>query len=104
MIPAVARYLLVSLDSLWLALYCLHMAPVPTAKADGAKIRELIRERGTVAAFARRLGRHPQSFWDIANPNRDLNVSITFLRQIARELGVKPSDISDLPDDESEAA
>ena len=71
------------------------MAPVPTAKPDGAKIRELIRERGTVAAFARRLGRHPQSFWDIANPNRDLNVSMTFLRQIARELGVKLSDISD---------
>ena len=78
------------------------MAPVPTAKADGAKIRELIRERGTVAAFARKVGRHPQSFWDIANPNRDLNVSITFLRQIARELGVRLSDISDASDDEPE--
>ena len=74
----------------------------PRAKADGAKIRELIRERGTVAAFARKLGRHPQSFWDIANPNRDLNVSVTFLRQIARELGVKLSDISDASDDEPE--
>jgi hypothetical protein len=78
------------------------MAPVPTAKADGAKIRELIRERGTVAAFARKIGRHPQSFWDIANPNRDMNVSITFLRQIARELGVRLSDISDASDDQPE--
>jgi DNA-binding XRE family transcriptional regulator len=77
------------------------MPPVPTAKPDGAKIGELIRERGyTVTDFARKIGRHRQAIWNITGYAPD--TSITFLRQIARELGVSLSDISDAGDDEPE--
>jgi transcriptional regulator with XRE-family HTH domain len=70
------------------------MPVVATAKPDGAKIRALIKERGyTVTEFARKIGRARQSIWNIAG--YELPVSITFLRQIARELGVKVSEISD---------
>ncbi len=77
------------------------MPPVPTAQPYGLKIQALIKERdsGTYAVerFARRIGRHPQSLWNIV---RGTTTSRAFLRQIARELGVRPSDISDMEDDE----
>ena len=75
------------------------MPLVPTARPDGPKIRELIRERGySVTDFARRLARHPQSIWTITG--QEPPTSKKFIRQIARELGVKPSDISDMPDED----
>lgn len=80
------------------------MPPVPTALPDGPVIHQLIRERGyTVTGLARKLGRHPQSIWVMCGPRRP-PTSHAFLRQIARELGVRPSEISDMDDDESEAA
>ena len=104
LIPGTRKYLVVALDKLRMTAYCLRMPPVPTATPDRVKIREMIRERGTVAAFARKLGRHPQSLFDLANTSRQMDVSVTFLRQIARELGVKVSDISDWTgDDDSES-
>jgi hypothetical protein len=81
------------------------MPPVPTALPDGPQIRQLIRDRGyTVTEFARKLGRHRESFWVMCGPRKP-PTSHAFLRQIARELGVRPSDISDMPpeDDEPEA-
>jgi hypothetical protein len=75
------------------------MPLVPTARPDGPKIRGLIRERGySVTDFARRLARHPQSIWTITG--QEPPTSKKFIRQIARELGVKPSDISDMPDED----
>jgi hypothetical protein len=75
------------------------MPNVPTATPDGPKIRGLIRERGySVTGFARRLARHPQSIWTITG--QEPPTSEKFIRQIARELGVKPSDISDMPDED----
>ncbi len=74
------------------------MPPVPTASPDGPAIRRLIRERGyTVTGFARKLGRHPDSIWTMCS-TRKPPTGIVFIRQIARELGVKPSDISDMED------
>ncbi len=79
------------------------MPPVPTAIPDGDKIRRLIRERGyTVTGFAENLYRHRESIWTICGPRKP-PTSLRFLRQIARELGVKPSDISDMEDDEPDA-
>jgi transcriptional regulator with XRE-family HTH domain len=79
------------------------MPVVATAKPDGPKIRQLISERGfTVTDFARRIGRARQSIWNITGS--ELPVSITFMRQIARGLGVKVSDISDWTgDDDTES-
>jgi hypothetical protein len=77
------------------------MPNVPTAIPDGPKIHALIRERGySVTGFARRLARHPQSIWNITG--YEPPTSIAFLRQIARELGVRLSDISDAADDRPE--
>ena len=76
------------------------MPPVPIAQPDGPEIRRLIRARGySVTDFARRLGRHPQSIWVITGRADRPAASTRFIRQLARELGVKPSDISDMPDD-----
>jgi IS30 family transposase len=77
------------------------MPPVPTAKPDGPKIHALIRERGySVTDFARRLARHPQSIWVITGRTDRPVASKKFIRQIARELGVRPSEISDMEDDD----
>ncbi len=78
------------------------MPPVPTALPDGPAIRALIRERGyTVTDFARKLGRHRESIWVMCGPRKP-PTSHAFLRQIARALDVKPSDISDMEDDSEE--
>jgi hypothetical protein len=75
------------------------MPLVPTAKPDGPRIRELIRDRGySVTDFARRLARHPQAIWNITG--YEPPTSEKFIRQIARELGVRPSDISDMTDED----
>ena len=76
------------------------MPPLPTAQPDGPEIRRLIRERGySVTDFARRIGRHPQSIWVITGRSDRPVASKRFICQIARELGVRPSEISDMDDD-----
>lgn len=76
------------------------MPPLPIAQPDGPEIRRLIRERGySVTDFARKIGRHPQSIWVITGRSDKPPASQKFIRQIARELGVRPCDISDMPDD-----
>jgi|HubBroStandDraft_6_1064221.scaffolds.fasta_scaffold00062_124 hypothetical protein len=79
------------------------MPPVPTAQPDGEKIHALIKERDSrtyaVERFARRIGRHPHSVWNLIQGR---TAGTAFLRQVARELGVRPSDISDASDDEPE--
>jgi hypothetical protein len=90
--------------------YYLRMPPTVTAKPDGAKIRALIREwaqargvRGEVTPFARKLGPHrnPQSIFNICS--YEPPTGIVFLREIAAELGVRPSDISDMSEGEPQA-
>lgn len=77
------------------------MAPVPAAQPDVAKIRELIWARGhSQAAFARMIGRPPRSLYSILNDKPPPKASVTFLRQIARGLSVKPGDISDWTGDD----
>jgi hypothetical protein len=77
------------------------MPPVPTAQPDGAKIRALIKARDSepwaVERFGRRIGRHPQSIWNLIQGR---TAGTAFLRQVARELGVRPGDISDMPDED----
>ena len=76
------------------------MPLVPTTMPDRPKIKALIWERGyTISEFARKIGRKPHSVWAItgASPRP---TSITFIRQIARGLNVKPSDISDWDGDD----
>jgi hypothetical protein len=77
------------------------MPPVPTAQPDGAKIRALIKQRDSgpyaVERFGRRIGRHPQSIWNLIQGR---NAGTLFLRQVARELDVRPSVISDMPDED----
>jgi hypothetical protein len=74
------------------------MPPVPTAQPDGAKIRALIKQRDSepwaVERFGRRIGRHPASIWNLIQGR---TAGTLFLRQVARELGVRPCDISDMP-------
>jgi hypothetical protein len=76
------------------------MPPVPTAQPDGVKIHALIKARDgetyAVERFARRIGRHPHSIWNLIQGR---NAGTAFLRQVARELGVRPSEISDMDDD-----
>jgi hypothetical protein len=76
------------------------MPPVPTAQPDGIKIHALIKARDSetyaVERFGRRIGRHPQSIWNLIQGR---TAGTLFLRQVARELGVRPCDISDMPDD-----
>ena len=76
------------------------MPPVPTAQPDGEKIHALIKQRdnGTYAVerFARGIGRHPHSVWNLIQGRTG---GTAFLRQVARELRVRPSEISDMPDD-----
>jgi len=76
------------------------MPPVPTAQPNGVKIHALIKDRDrepyAVERFGRRIGRHPQSIWNLIQGR---NAGTAFLRQVARELGVRPSDISDMPND-----
>jgi hypothetical protein len=77
------------------------MPPVPTAQPDGVKIHALIKARDSeawaVERFGRRIGRHPHSIWNLIQGR---TAGKAFLRQVARELGVKPSDISDMPDED----
>lgn len=77
------------------------MPPVPTAQPYGEKIHALIKGRDSetyaVERFARRIGRHPHSVWNLIQGRTG---GTAFLRQVARELGVKPSAISDMPDDD----
>jgi hypothetical protein len=77
------------------------MPPVPTAQPDGEKIRALIKQRDSepyaVERFARRIARHPHSIWNLIQGR---TAGTAFLRQVARELGVKPGDISDMPDED----
>ena len=93
------------------------MPPTITAKPDGEKIRDLIdewakarrragsltRRQGAVTPFARKIGRPRQSVQNIISYEPD--TGRTFIRQIAAELGVKPSAISDMPpeDDDTES-
>jgi len=76
------------------------MPPVPIAQPNGVKIHALIKARDSepyaVERFGRRIGRHPQSIWNLIQGR---NAGTAFLRQVARELGVRPSDISDMPND-----
>ena len=81
------------------------MPPVPTAHPDGPKIHGLIKERGySITDFARRIGRHPQSIWVITGRADRPVASKRFISQIARELGVRPSEISDMNDDSESSA
>jgi hypothetical protein len=83
--------------------YYRHMPPVPTAQPDGKKIHALIKQRDAepyaVDRFACRLGRHPYSIWNLIQGR---TAGTRFLWQVAAELGVKPSEISDMTDDENE--
>ncbi len=71
------------------------MPPIQTARPDGAKIRELMNARGYsgVTDFARAISRPRQSIWNIVG--YEPQTGLWFLRQIARGLGVRVSDISD---------
>lgn len=65
------------------------MPPLPPVVIpDGEKICRLIRqkdqERGALTRFARRLGRHPQSFWNIKNGKP---CGLGFITQVADALG-----------------
>ena len=77
------------------------MALVPTALPDPEKIRALIWERGhSQAGFARMIGRPPRSLYGLLNDQPVRAASVAFIRQIARGLRVKPSDISDWTGDD----
>jgi len=78
------------------------MAPIPIAQPDGPKIRALIIERypelthaQAVRQLARKISRHPHSIYVITGRSDKPAASRTFIRQLARELGVRPSFISD---------
>jgi hypothetical protein len=82
------------------------MAPIPIAQPDGPKIRALIIERypelthaQAVRQVARKISRHPHSIYVITGRSDKPAASQTFIRQLARELGVRPSEISDMDDD-----
>ncbi len=82
------------------------MAPIPIAQPDGPKIRALIIERypelthaQAVRQLARKISRHPHSIYVITGRSDKPAASRTFIRQLARELGVRPSEISDMDDD-----
>jgi hypothetical protein len=75
------------------------MAKIPSCQPDGPKLRALIFKTGrSVPEFARSVGRNPRSVWGILS--RGDRASITFMRPIARGLGVKVSDISDWTGDD----
>ena len=77
------------------------MAPVPIAQPDPRKIRALIWQSGhSQADFARMIGRPPRTLYSILNDRPTPNASVPLIRQIARGLGVKPSDISDWTGDD----
>jgi hypothetical protein len=88
------------------------MAPSNSIRPDGTKILELIKvwdhgcatprncphRRGATTRFARRLGRHPQSFWNLKN---GYGAGEGFLTHIADVLGVPLKEIT-LAGDEQE--
>lgn len=77
------------------------MAMIPAAKPDAQRIRELVAATGlSQADFARTIGRPPRSLYGLLNDNPPRQASIPFIRQIARGLHVKPSDISDWTGDD----
>jgi transcriptional regulator with XRE-family HTH domain len=80
------------------------MPPVKTVKPNGAALRRLREERGIrVPDLARKLGRHPQSIWNLEGP-REAMASVIFMRQIAKALDVKYAEIvrAGADDDEPE--
>ena len=77
------------------------MAVIPTAMPDSAKIRALIWERGySQAEFARKIGRPARTLYAILNDKPPRAASVTLMRQIARGLRVKVSDISNWTGDD----
>ena len=69
------------------------MPAIPTATPHPEKIRALIWERGySQADFARKIGRPPRTIYSVLSGT--VPASIPLIRQIARGLKVKPSDIS----------
>ena len=78
------------------------MPSVPTAIPDREKIKALIWERGySVNEFARKIGRKPGSVWAVTGA-APRPISVTFIRQIARGLKVRPSEISDWTGDDDD--
>ena len=79
------------------------MPAVPTATPDRDKIRALIWERGySQADFARKIGRPARTIYYILNDKPPPPASVPLIRQIARGLKVKPSDISDWAGDDDD--
>ena len=75
------------------------MPRIPTTQPQGKAIRQLIWDRGyTVTAFADKVGCSTKSIWEICGRSRPTGIEL--LERIACELGVRPSDISDMEDDE----
>jgi transcriptional regulator with XRE-family HTH domain len=70
---------------------------------DGTKIRELIAARGySVAEFGRKIGRPSvRSLWRVIGGEP---IGITYIRQIARGLRVKPGEISDWTGDDEDVS
>lgn len=80
------------------------MSLVPTAQPDPQKIRALIWARGhSQADFARMIGRPPRTLYALLNDRPPRPAGIPLIRQIARGLGVKPSEISDWTGDDGES-
>jgi transcriptional regulator with XRE-family HTH domain len=76
------------------------MPQVPTVRPDGTAVRRIRKERGyTVTDFARKLGRHRQSIWNIEGP-AEIFVSEVFMRQIATALKVDVSELIKQDDDD----
>jgi hypothetical protein len=75
------------------------MPSIPMCQPDGPRIRELLEVRGySVAEFARMIGRrHERTIW---NAIAGKPIGVRYIRQIARGLRVKPSDISDWAGDD----
>lgn len=80
------------------------MAPTPVVIPDGAKIAELIRDRGfsSYAEFARTLRSPRRSRAVISYIANDGRASVRLMRQVAKALGVDISEITASPGGESE--
>ena len=79
------------------------MPAVPTAQPDSAKIKALIWQRGhTQADFARMIGRPPRTIYALLNDKPPRPFGVVLIRQVARGLRVKVSDISDWTADDIE--
>jgi transcriptional regulator with XRE-family HTH domain len=79
------------------------MSIVPTAQPDPAKIRAFIWDRGhSQADFARKIGRPARTLYALLNDKPVRPASVALIRQIARGLNVKPSEISDWTGDDDD--